>query len=141
LQKKVEVGRGWVAPWGQHADPKDFRLWLSLDSGDCWAGGSSERWPNHIHVVFFKQCFDLLHVCSWEILKESLESSRVHSPQKHTRLSADVLKGMYHIFGYENERASRSTRNAVTELEVELSAYDIEKLILRAMDVQGRSTR
>ena len=65
----------------------------------------------------------------------------MHSSQKHTRLSADALKGMYRIFGYENERASRSTRDAVTELEVELSAYDIEKLILRAMDVQGRSTR
>ena len=65
----------------------------------------------------------------------------MHSSQKHTRLSADVLKGMCYIFGYENERASRSTRDAVTELEVELSAYDIEKLILRAMDVQGRSTR
>src|SRR6266446_1222405 len=141
LQEEVEVGRGWVAAWRQHANPEGFRLWLSVDSGDWWSGRGGERWPHHIHVVLFKKCFDLLHDCSRKILKKPLESSWVHSSQKHTRLSADVLKGMYNIFGYENERASWFTRKAATELEVELSAHDIKKLILRAMDVQGRSTR
>jgi len=91
-------------------------------------------------MVFLKKCFDPLHVCPRKILKKALESSWVHGPQKHARLRANVLEGVYHIFGYEDERPGGSALDAVAELEVELSADDIKEFILRAMDVQGRST-
>src|SRR5215472_14569529 len=48
---------------------------------------------------------------------------------------------MYGIFWDENKGTGWGTCDAVAKLEVELSFDDIEELIFRTVDVEGRSTR
>src|SRR4029453_9608421 len=100
-----------------------------------------QRWSHYVHIVLLKKRFEPLRICPWEALKESFESAWVHASQQHARLWADVLEGMHHIFWDKDERPGGGAGDAaVAELEVKLPAQDVEELIFRAVDVQGRST-
>jgi hypothetical protein len=92
-------------------------------------------------MVFLKKRFNLLQVCSWKFLEKPFEPSWMDGPQQNTRLHANVQEGMHRIFGDEHKRPNRGTCDAVAKLEVKLSLHDIEKLIFRAMDVEGWAIR
>src|SRR5262249_20103335 len=129
-----------IATRREHPYPGNLRRRLRTRStrrrGTWVLRGDLKRRPHHLHRVLLEQRPDCCLVCAREALKEPFESCRVHGPEQYAGVRANVLEGMRHILWDEDERPGGCALDALTELEVELPAQDVEELILRSVDVQ-----
>src|SRR4051812_18525833 len=121
--------------------PDDFVPRAQIRSGDCTPGTgtrSLERRTDHFHLVLLHEGPIRLCVYALSICKALLEPSRGHTDQYHPGLDADALKCVGRSFRYEHEGVGRGARDAVANLQLELTLDDVEEFVLATMNVKGR---
>src|SRR5262245_41782422 len=123
-----------------HLDQRARRRLCHADRGGMRGrSGGFKRRSYDIHMVFGKKRLDPLFVCTREVLKEPFQPPWRDDAQQHAGLWADMLEGMHRIFRDEDKRPGGCALDAVAELEVKFPAQRIEELILRSVDVHGRT--
>ena len=104
-----------------------------------WPERSLDRRPHHFLVVLFGEGAERLCIYTLPLLHHLLESPWRHADQYHAGARPHVLEGVCSASRNEHHGLRGRAHDAVAKFDLKFTTHDVEKLVLRLVDVGGWS--